>query len=313
MQSPLRPQLCRTTKILDLFVKSKIANSDGSAGLRGWLCVATVLAALLVFARPAAAQIMDPTQNIGVRPELLRDVKVDQRLNDQVPLELKFRDEKGNPVTLGQFFTPGKPVVLSLVYFSCPMLCTEELNGLDRSMKLIPMSVGKDFEVVTVSIDPTDEPILAEAKRDLYTGMYGRPGAAQGWHFLTGENTQIKALADSVGYHYAYDSESKQFAHAAMLVVLTGDGKISRYLNGVSYPSRDLRLALDDASNGKIGTPFDQVLLFCYHYDPNTGKYGLIISRVIQVAGGITLLGVGILVFILARGEHYSLPRSRHA
>jgi protein SCO1/2 len=193
------------------------------------------------------------------------------------------------------------------------MLCTEELNGLDRSLKLIPMSIGKDFQVVTVSIDPTDEPILAEAKRDLYTGMYGRPGAAEGWHFLTGENSQIKSLADSVGYHYAYDPDSKQFAHAALIVVLTGDGKISRYFYGVTYPSRDLRFGLEEASAGKIGSSVDQLLLFCYHYDPHTGKYGLMISRAIQIGGAVTLLALGALVFFLSRGEDYSLPRSTHA
>jgi protein SCO1/2 len=268
---------------------------------------------LLLLARSAPAQLPDPMQNIGVRPELLQDVSIDQRLNEQVPMDLKFHDEHGKTVSLGQFFTPGKPVVLSMVYFSCPMLCTEELNGLDRSLKLIPMSIGKDFQVVTVSIDPTDEPILAEAKRDLYTGMYGRPDAADGWHFLTGENSQIKALADSVGYHYAYDAESKQFAHAALIMVLTGDGKISKYFYGVSYPSRDLRLGLEEASNGKIGSPVDQVLLFCYHYDPHTGKYGLVISRVIQLGGAITLLGVGALIFFLSRGQNYTLPDSRHA
>ena len=274
----------------------------------GALCAAL----LLLCARPASAQLMDPTQNIGVRPELLKDVSIDQKLNDEIPLNLHFKDEHGQSVTLGQFFN-GKPVILSLVYFSCPMLCTEELNGMDRSLKLLPMSIGKDFQVVTVSIDPTDEPVLAEAKRDLYTGMYGRAGAAAGWHFLTGENSQIKALADAVGYHYAYDPDSKQFAHGAAIVVLTGEGKISRYFYGVNYPSRDLRLGIEEASEGKISSPVDQVLLFCYHYDPHTGKYGLIISRVIQLGGALTLLAIGSLIWLLSRGEHYSMPRSRHA
>jgi protein SCO1/2 len=277
------------------------------------VCLAAAALAMLFFVRPASAQLMDPTQNIAVRPELLKDVSIDQRLNEQVPLNLKFHDEKGQTVSLGQFFTPGKPVVLSMVYFTCPMLCTEELNGLDRSLKLIPMDIGKDFQVVTVSIDPTDDALTAEAKRDLYTGMYGRPGAAQGWHFLTGENNQIKALADAIGYHYAYDSQSKQFAHAAMLAVLTGDGKISRYFYGVNYPSRDLRLGIEDASGGKIGSPVDQVLLFCYHYDPQTGKYGLVISRVIQLGGALTLLGVGGLIFFLSRSASDSLVDGKHA
>lgn len=294
-------------------VKLGVANSDSAKSRMASLFAAAAFAAMLFFARPASAQIMDPTQNIGVRPELLKDVSIDQKLDSQVPMNLTFRDEHGKPVMLGQFFTPGKPVVLSLVYFTCPMLCTEELNGLDRSLKLLPMSVGKDFQVVTVSIDPTDEPIMADAKHQLYTGMYGRPGGAAGWHFLTGENSQIKALADSVGYRYAYDPDSKQFAHAALIMVLTGDGKISRYLYGVNYPSRDLRLSLDEASNGKIGSPVDQVLLFCYHYDPHTGKYGLVIARAIQVGGALTLLGLGTLIFFLSRGENYSLPRNGHA
>ncbi|HEY6467566.1 MAG TPA: SCO family protein [Candidatus Acidoferrales bacterium] len=310
-------------------MKFGIANSDRAKSRVAVFFAAAGFAALLFFARPATAQMMDPTQNIGVRPELLKDVSIDQHLNSQVPMNLIFRDEHGKPVMLGQFFTPGKPVVLSLVYFSCPMLCTEELNGLDRSLRLLPMSVGKDFQVVTVSIDPSDEPVMADAKHQVYTGMYGRPGGAAGWHFLTGEprfnvksdakeplqgqtNTQIKALADAVGYHYAYDEDSKQFAHGALIMVLTGDGRISRYLYGVNYPSRDLRFSLEEASNGKISSPVDQVLLFCYHYDPHTGKYGLVIQRAVQLGGALTLLGLGTLIFFLSRGEH-SEPRSGHA
>jgi protein SCO1/2 len=294
-------------------VKERAANSATVKSQMRRACFVVAVFAVMLFARTASAQLMDPTQNIAVRPELLKDVSIDQRLNEQVPLNLKFHDEHGQTVSLGQFFTPGKPVVLSMVYFTCPMLCTEELNGLDRSLKLIPMDIGKDFQVVTVSIDPTDDALTAEAKRDLYTGMYGRPGAAQGWHFLTGENNQIKALADAIGYHYAYDSDSKQFAHAAMLAVLTGDGKISRYYYGVNYPSRDLRLGIEDASGGKIGSPVDQVLLFCYHYDPKTGKYGLVISRVIQLGGAFTLLGVAGLIFFLSRSASDSLVSGKHA
>ncbi len=290
-------------------------SANSGRGSAHWVrvCAALAFALVLLAAKPTAAQFPDPMQNIGVRPELLKDVSIDQKLNAQVPMNLMFKDEHGKPVMLGQFFTPGKPVILSLVYFTCPMLCTEELNGLDRSLKMIPMSIGKDFDVVTVSIDPSDQPIMAEAKRDLYTGMYGRPGAAAGWHFLTGENSQIKALADSVGYHYAYDAQSGQFAHAALIMVLTGEGKISKYFYGIEYPARDLRFGLEQASDGKIGSPVDQVLLFCYHYDPHTGKYGLVISRAVQLGGAVTLLGLGTLIFFLARGENYSLPRDGHA
>lgn len=265
---------------------------------------------LLVCPRAARGQFVDPDQGIGVHPDLLKEVGIDQKLNDSVPLSLTFRDEQGKPVELGQYFD-GKPVILTLVYYNCPMLCTQVLNGLDRTLRLIPMSIGKDFNVLTVSIDPSDRPVLAAAKQQLYTGIYGRPGAAQGWHFLTGEEPQIKALADAVGFRYAYDPDSKQFAHAAGIMMLTPDGKIARYFYGVQYPERDIRLGLVDASRGKIGTPVDQVLLFCYHYDPHTGKYGLLISRVIQLAGGLTILVGGIFLLLLFRGEHYALPARR--
>ncbi len=271
---------------------------------------AALATALLVQPRTASAQFTDPTQGIGVRPELLKEVGVDQKLNAEIPLSLTFRDEHGNPVELAQFFGT-KPVILTLVYYNCPMLCTQVLNGLDRSLQEIPMEIGKDFNVVTVSIDPTDRPAIAEAKQAMYAGMYRRPGAQYGWHFLTGEEPQIKKLADAVGFRYAYDPDSKQYAHASAIMLLTPDGKISRYFYGVSYPQRDLRLGLEEASQGKIGSPVDEILLFCYHYDPHTGKYGLVISRVIQLGAVLTVLIGGIFLIFLFRGEHYALPRSR--
>jgi protein SCO1/2 len=264
----------------------------------------------LAIAPRAAAQFVDPLQNIGQRPELLKDVGVDQKLNDEIPLDLKFRDEHGQTVELAQYFG-SKPVILTLVYYNCPMLCTQVLNGLDRTLELLPMDIGKDFNVVTVSIDPTERPVLAEAKQAMYTGMYGRPGAAQGWHFLTGDEPEIKHLAQAVGFRYAYDAESKQFAHASVIMMLTPEGRLSRYFYGIEYPQRDVRLGLVEASQGKIGSPIDQVLLFCYHYDPHTGKYGLLISRVIQLAGILTVLAGGICLFFLFRGEHYALPGRR--
>src|SRR3984957_5763996 len=189
--------------------------------------------ALLAMVPRAAAQFVDPLQNIGERPELLKDVGVDQKLNDEIPLDLKFRDEHGKTVQLAQYFG-SKPVILTLVYYNCPMLCTQVLNGLDRSLKLIPMDMGKDFQVVTVSIDPSERPVLAEAKQAMYT----RPGAAEGWHFLTGDQPQIQRLAQAVGFRYAYDSESKQFAHASVIMILTPEGRLSRYFYGVQYPAR---------------------------------------------------------------------------
>jgi protein SCO1 len=269
---------------------------------------AWVLLALLAYPAPCAAQLTGPVQNIGVRPELLKDVGIDQKLNDAIPLGLAFRDENGDSVQLSRYFGQ-KPVVLSLVYYNCPMLCTQVLNGLDRSLRDVPMDIGKDFEVVTVSIDPSESPKLASAKRDLYVGIYGRPGAINGWHFLTGDESQIKQLANAAGFRYAYDPDSKQFAHASAILILTPEGKISRYFYGIQYPARDVRLGLVEASEGKIGSPVDQVLLFCYHYDPITGKYGLLVSRVIKAGALLTMLAIGILVLVLRRGEHYELPQ----
>jgi protein SCO1/2 len=269
-----------------------------------------LLAVACVFAiesRPAFAQLSDPLQSIGVRPALLKDVGIDQKLNQQVPLDLTFRDETGKTVQLSQYFGH-KPVILSLVYFNCPMLCTQVLNGMEASMKGLPMDAGNQFNAISVSIDPSDRPVMAAVKQQMYVGMYGRPGASQGWHFLTGDEDQIKKLASAVGFRYAYDPDSKQFAHASAIMVLTPEGKLSKYFYGIEYAPRDLRLGLVEASAGKIGTPVDSFMLFCYHYDPNTGKYGLLISRLIQAGGLLTVLAIGITMLVLFRRERYSLP-----
>jgi protein SCO1 len=258
-------------------------------------------------ARPADAQLSDPMQSVGVRPDLLKNVGIDQKLNQQVPLDLTFRDESGKTVQLSQYFGQ-RPVILSLVYYNCPMLCTQVLNGMEAAMKGLPMDAGNQFEAVTVSIDPSDRPVLASVKKQMYTGMYGRPGAAEGWHFLTGDEEQIKKLADAVGFRYAYDPDSKQFAHASAIMVVTPDGKISKYFYGIQYSPRDLRLGLVEASAGRIGTPVDSILLFCYHYDPHTGKYGLLISRLIQTGGLLTIAAIGITMLVLFRRERYALP-----
>ena len=263
--------------------------------------------ALSIWSKPVFAQLSDPMQSVGVRPDLLKDVGVDQKLGEQVPLNLTFRDETGKAVQLSQYFGD-KPVILSLVYFNCPMLCTQVLNGQEAAMKGLPMDAGNQFEAVTVSIDPSDRPVLAAVKKQMYTGMYGRPGAAEGWHFLTGDESQIKQLANAVGFRYAYDPDSKQFAHASAIMVLTPDGKVSKYFYGIEFSPRDLRLGLVEASAQKIGTPVDAILLFCYHYDPHTGKYGLMISRLIQAGGALTVLAIGITMLVLFRRERYALP-----
>ena len=272
--------------------------------------VSLAFLATLLAPHSAKAQLEDsgPVQTAGVRPALLRDVGLDQRLGNSIPLDLTFRDEHGQTVAARQFFG-AKPVILTLVYYQCPMLCTEVLNGLLRSAKELPLEIGKDFSIVTVSIDPSERPVLAGVKHQLYTGLYGRPGGPRGWHFLTGDEAQIKALAQAVGFRYAYDPASAQFAHPSGIVLLTPAGKVARYFYGISYPPRDLRLGLVEASQEQIGSPIDQILLYCYHYDPATGRYGLLISRVIKAAGALTVLTLGLLIAILFRRENYGLSR----
>ena len=231
-------------------------------------------------------------------PAILNKVGITQNLNARIPPDLVFRDESGKSVRIGDFFGQ-KPVVLSLVYFDCPALCTEVLNGELRTMKAISLDLGKDFEAVTVSFEPKDTPALAKAKRDVYLGQYGRAGATDHWHFLTGDQQSIAALTDAVGFRYTYDSSIRQYAHAAAILVLTPDGRIDRYFYGVVYPARDVRLGLVEASEGKIGTVTDQALLYCYQYDPMTGKYGVVVMNVLRAAGGLTVLILGIFMTLM--------------
>lgn len=239
----------------------------------------------------------------GARAQLListvyRDVRIDQKLDAQIPLGIAFRDEKGDTVRLAQYF--GKPVVLSLVYYDCPMLCTEVLNGMVQGFRGLRFTPGKEFNVVTVSIDPRETPQIAAAKKVAYLRSLGRPGADSGWHFLTGEQASIDSLAAAVGFHYLYDPRSGQFAHATGIMVATPQGRLSRYLLGLEYTPEDLRFSLMDASHNRIGTIIDRLVLLCYHYDPTTGKYGLVIANVFRIGGGLTvvLLGGGILLML---------------
>ena len=234
-------------------------------------------------------------------PTALRDVRIEQKLDQQLPLDLVFRDEAGQQVTLGQYFGK-KPVVLALVYYECPMLCTQVLNGMVTSFRVLPFQVGNEFDVVTVSFDPRETNVLAAAKKKVYINYLPekmRPSAINGWHFLTGDAANIEKLTQAIGFHYRYDEETKQFAHSSAIMMATSQGKLARYFYGVEYAPRDLRLGLIETSANKIGTPADQLLLFCYHYDPSTGKYGAPIMRVMRVAGVITLLGILAMVFLL--------------
>ena len=251
---------------------------------------------------PARAQTLDVPVSTVARPRLLLDVGIDQKLGGQIPLDLAFRDETGASVTLRKFFGE-KPVVFALVYYECPMLCTQVLNGLVRSLKEVRFDAGKDFQLVVVSINPRETPRLAQSKKQIYAGLYLRPGGENGFHFLTGEESSIAPLAKAAGFRYAYDPETEQYAHASAILVLTPEGIISRYFYGIQYPARDLRLGLVEAAAGKIGSPMDQILLFCYHYDPATGKYGLVILNIVRAACLATLLGLAGFITILFRGE----------
>ena len=242
--------------------------------------------------------ILSPPANL--RPPGLKNVGIEQHLDEPIPRNLEFRDETGRAVKLGDYFSD-KPVILSLVYYRCPMLCSEVLSGLESSLRVLKFDVGKDFEVLTVSFDPHDTPEIAAAKKAEYIRRYNRRGAAEGWHFLTGSQDSIDALTRAAGFQYEYDPKSGQFAHTTAIMILTPGGKIAQYYFGVDYAPKDLRLGLVEASQGKIGNVVDEILLYCYHYDPTTGKYGAIISRILQLSAAATILILGGLLLILFR------------
>jgi protein SCO1 len=269
--------------------------------MAGMLAAGATLASAQQFGLPASSL-----------PAMVQGVGIDQNLNAQIPLELQFKDETGQEVRLGQYFRQ-KPVVLALVYYECPGLCDLILNGLTHTMQQISLNVGSDYEVVAVSFNPKDTWQLATAKKANYIEKYNRPGAKEGWHFLTGDQASIKSLTETVGFHYNYDPISKQFAHASAIYVLTPEGKIARYFYGIEYKPRDFRLGLVEASANKIGSPADQVLLFCYHYDPTTGKYGMAITEITRVLGTATVLLLGGFVFIMLRRERHASSNVRGA
>jgi protein SCO1 len=259
---------------------------------------ATLLLSVSAWGQGMTRGIMSPPAN--VRPPGLKNVGIEQNLNEQIPSGLTFRDETGKPVRLGDYFGK-RPMILNLVYYQCPMLCGEVLSGLVSSLRVLKFDVGKEFDVLTVSFDPRETPEMAAAKKAEYLKRYGRTGAAEGWHFLTGSQESIEALTKAAGFQYNYDPKTGQFAHASAIIVLTPEGKIAQYYYGVEYAPKDLRLGLIQAADNKIGTVVDQVLLYCYHYDPATGKYGAIISRVLQLAAAGTILILGMLIVLLIR------------
>lgn len=261
-------------------------------------------AALVVLAATSAmGQFLREPSVKGALPPGLSKVGIDQRLNQQVPLDLEFKDEQGRAVRLGDYFHPGRPVIVSLVYFNCPMLCGEVLNGMSTAFKVLKFTPGKEYEVITLSIDPREKPELAAAKKRSYIEHLDRPGAEAGWHFLTGERPRIDALADAIGWHYQYDPKIDQFAHAAGIVLVTPQGRISQYYYGIEFSARDMRLGIIQASDNRIGSLTDQILLYCYHYDPRTGKYGAVIYNIVRLAGAATVLILGSFLVIMFRRE----------
>jgi protein SCO1 len=243
--------------------------------------------------------IMTPPAN--QRPPGLEFVGIEQHLNADVPVNLEFRDELGNPVRLADYFGHGRPVILNLGYYQCPMLCSELLQGLVGSMKALTFTLGKDFDVITVSFDPSETTEMAAAKKRDIMKRYGRANSDQGWHFLTGKADQIEALTKAVGFQFQFDPKTEQYAHAAAIVMLTPDHHVSGYFYGVEFSPKDLRFGLVQASQNRIGNIGDQVLLYCYHYDPRTGKYGAVVSNILKLAGLATMLILGTFMFVMFR------------
>ena len=294
--------MLKTTKIRKALASARFLSVRGGAAL---------LVAILISALTVAAQVssygdkeMGPT--VDKPSPLLEKISITQRLNAQLPLALNFVDDTGKQVQLGDYFGK-RPAILALVYYQCPMLCSEELNGLTGALEMVKFKPGRDFDVIVVSIDPSEGPDLAAAKKRIYLKKYGYPETANGWHFLTGHQDAIDALTKTVGFGYVRipgpDGKLTQFAHASAIQIVTADGKIAQYYMGVEYSPKDLRLGLVEASANKIGSPVDNILTYCYHYDPQTNKHSLIVSRVVQLGGFITVACLGGFMFVMFRRD----------
>jgi len=265
------------------------------------LCAALIATSLQAQRGPMSGGIMSPPANM--RPPGLEFVGIEQHLNAEVPGNLEFRDELGNSVKLSDYFGQGRPVILNLGYYQCPMLCGEVLQGLSGSLRVLKFDMGKDYDVVTLSFDPHETTEMAAEKKREMMKRYGRSGADKGWHFLTGSAESINAVTKAVGFQYQWDEKTQQYAHATAIVLLTPDRHIAEYLYGVEFSPKDLRLGLVQASQGKVGNLGDQVLLYCYHYDPRIGKYGAVISNILRLAALATMLILGTFVFIMFRAD----------
>ncbi len=272
---------------------------------------AFVAAAVIFIAAPAAAQmtgtptpgyLSSPGVSSSSMPTALREIGFDQNIDQKLPLDATFRDESGQTVTLGSYYGK-RPVLLAFIYYECPMLCTQVLNAMTATISTMSLTAGKDFELVLVGIDPRETPAQAAAKKTEYLRRYKREGAEAGWHFLTGDDPEIKRVANAAGFRYAWDEQTQQYAHPTGIIVTTNDGRLARYLFGIEYGPRDLNLSLVEASEGKVGSFADQLLLYCYHYDPMTGRYGLYVMRTLRVAGVATVLLIGTFIVVMVRRE----------
>ncbi len=283
--------------------------------MRSWTATVTAGLAALAFGCLFASASLAQVSSYGDKqmgevsdhpPTILNKVTITQRLNTRIPLDGEFRDETGNAVRLGDYFGK-RPVVLSLVYYQCKIVCPEEIDGLVSALEMVKFVPGKDFDVVFVSIDPSETPEIAAKEKALYVKRYGHPETANGWHFLTGQQPAIDSLAKAVGFGYVRvqgpDGVMNQFAHASAIEILTADGKLSQYYLGVEYPPNDLRLGLVEASAGKIGSPVDAILTYCYRYDPKLNRHSLVIARVVQLGGLITVFGLGSYMTIMFRRD----------
>jgi protein SCO1 len=270
-----------------------------------WIVAAMAGFLLLGVSESARAQRAEPL------PEELKGVGVTEHPGEQIPLDLEFVDSDGKPVMLKQFFDGKRPVVLTLNYSNCPMLCSLQLSGVFDALKRMPWAVGDQFDMITVSFDPLETSERARMTKQKYLDIYRRAGAAEGWHFLTGREEDIKKLADAVGFRYRYSEVKRQYFHVAVTFILTPDGRLSRYLYGVEYDPQTLRLAMVEAAGGKIGSTTDQILLFCYHYDAESGRYGPAAFRLMQLGGGLTILIGGGAIWILRRREKAKMRKAK--
>jgi protein SCO1/2 len=274
----------------------------------GFTTVLVVLAAAMAAAQAHSFSMKDASQSSSqVTPADLKNVGVDQRLDQQLPLNLQFKDESGKTVTLGDYFKTGRPVILNLVYYTCPMLCGEELAGLSSALGVLKFTPGNEYEVVTVSFDPNDTPETASAKKKIYIDRMNerleKKTDGAGWHFLSGQQAEIQQLADTVGFHYKRDARTSQYIHSAAIMIATPQGKLAQYYYGVEYSPKDLRLGLIEASRNKIGNLVDQITLYCYHYDPTTGRYGAAVTNILRLGGAATMLLLGGFLIVLYRRE----------